>query len=188
MGAMIALDGLMSGTPVVAVGWGGIAISQSNYAELPQTNWPLAQVERAIIGNATGSGPAPIAASFKPFPWPAVQIDLGASHGAHIVPHHGGFSRLCLPPQLEKHFAPCQASSTTSKCSYYLENRMSCAGAGAAALAFNLLLVFAFLAPTRSIVAAIVREKELRLREGMRMLGLQVRTVLLSGGTRCCTC
>ena len=52
---------------------------------------------------------------------------------------------------------------------------MVCLGAGAAALAFNLLLVFAFLAPTRSIVAAIVREKELRLREGMRMLGLQAR-------------
>ena len=51
-------------------------------------------------------------------------------------------------------------------------------GAGAAALAFNLLLVYAFLAPTRSVVAAIVREKELRLREGMRMLGLQARTEL----------
>lgn len=48
------------------------------------------------------------------------------------------------------------------------------AGAGAAALAFNLLLVYAFLAPTRSTVAAIVREKELRLREGMRILGLRV--------------
>ena len=48
-------------------------------------------------------------------------------------------------------------------------------GAGAAALAFNLLLVYAFLAPTRSVVAGIVREKELRLREGMRMLGLQAR-------------
>ena len=52
----------------------------------------------------------------------------------------------------------------------------SCTGAGAAALAFNLLLVYAFLAPTRSVVAAIVREKELRLREGMRMLGLQARS------------
>ena len=49
------------------------------------------------------------------------------------------------------------------------------AGAGAAALAFNLLLVYAFLAPTRSTVASIVREKELRLREGMRILGLKVR-------------
>lgn len=48
------------------------------------------------------------------------------------------------------------------------------AGAGAAALAFNLLLVYAFLAPTRATVSAIVREKELRLREGMRILGLRV--------------
>jgi hypothetical protein len=48
------------------------------------------------------------------------------------------------------------------------------AGAGAAALAMNLLLVYAFLAPTRSTVAGIVREKELRLREGMRILGLKV--------------
>jgi hypothetical protein len=47
-------------------------------------------------------------------------------------------------------------------------------GAAAAALAFNLLLVFAFLVPTRSMVSTIVREKELRLREGMRIFGLQV--------------
>ena len=44
----------------------------------------------------------------------------------------------------------------------------------AAAAAFNLLLVFAFLTPTRGAVATIVREKELRLREGMRILGLKV--------------
>ena len=52
------------------------------------------------------------------------------------------------------------------------------AGAGAAALAFNLLLVYAFLAPTRSVVAGVVREKELRLREGMRILGLKVARIL----------
>lgn len=51
-------------------------------------------------------------------------------------------------------------------------------GAVLAAAAFNLLLVFAFLAPTRAAVAAVVREKELRLREGMRIFGLQV--VILS--------
>ena len=49
----------------------------------------------------------------------------------------------------------------------------------AAAAAFNLLLVFAFLAPTRSAVATVVREKELRLREGMRILGLQARPLPL---------
>lgn len=47
-------------------------------------------------------------------------------------------------------------------------------GAAAAAVAFNLLLVFAFIVPTRTMVATIVREKELRLREGMRIFGLQV--------------
>lgn len=47
-------------------------------------------------------------------------------------------------------------------------------GAAASSIAFNLLLVYSFLAPTRSTVASIVREKELRLREGMRILGLQV--------------
>ena len=31
--------------------------------------------------------------------------------------------------------------------------------------------VYAFLPPTRAVVADIVREKELRLREGMRVLG-----------------
>ena len=51
-------------------------------------------------------------------------------------------------------------------------------GAAAAALAFNLLLVFAFIVPTRSMVSTIVREKELRLREGMRIFGLQVSTLL----------
>jgi hypothetical protein len=45
-------------------------------------------------------------------------------------------------------------------------------GAAAAAAFFNLLLVYAFMAPTRAMVGALVREKELRLREGMRMLGL----------------
>ena len=44
----------------------------------------------------------------------------------------------------------------------------------AASSAFQLLLVYAFLAPTRATVATIVREKELHLREGMRILGLRV--------------
>eukprot|EP00879_Flechtneria_rotunda_P027764 GHRR01029755.1.p1 GENE.GHRR01029755.1~~GHRR01029755.1.p1 ORF type:complete len:493 (+),score=163.44 GHRR01029755.1:105-1583(+) len=45
-------------------------------------------------------------------------------------------------------------------------------GAASAAAFFNLLLVYAFMAPTRAVVGSIVREKELRLREGMRILGL----------------
>ena len=49
--------------------------------------------------------------------------------------------------------------------------------AGLAAVLFNLLIVFAFLSPTRAIVVTIVREKELRLREGMRILGLTVRAL-----------
>lgn len=48
-------------------------------------------------------------------------------------------------------------------------------GATAAALFFNLLLVYAFLSPTRAAVVTIVQEKELALREGMRLLGLKVR-------------
>jgi hypothetical protein len=48
-------------------------------------------------------------------------------------------------------------------------------GAASAAAALNLLLVYAFLAPARGVVVDVVREKELRLREGMRMLGLTVR-------------
>ena len=70
----------------------------------------------------------PLEPSVKPFPWPAVTLDLGAT---------------------------------------------------AAALFFNLLLVSAFLSPTRSAVAAVVQEKELTLREGMRILGLQVGSLLL---------
>lgn len=45
-------------------------------------------------------------------------------------------------------------------------------GAASAAAFFNLLLVYAFMTPTRAVVSSIVREKELRLREGMRILGL----------------
>lgn len=45
-------------------------------------------------------------------------------------------------------------------------------GSAVAAAFFNLLLVYAFMAPTRVVVGSIVREKELRLREGMRILGL----------------
>ena len=41
-----------------------------------------------------------------------------------------------------------------------------------AGILFNFLLVFAFQQPTRAMVAVIVREKELRLREYMRALGL----------------
>jgi hypothetical protein len=48
-------------------------------------------------------------------------------------------------------------------------------GAASAAVLLNLLLVYAFMAPTRGVVGSIVREKELRLREGMRILGLSVR-------------
>lgn len=72
--------------------------------------------------------------AYKPFPWPAVTVDLAAV---------------------------------------------------AAAAAFNLLLVYAFLAPTRNVVATMVREKELRLREGMRILGLQV---CLPAAMCCCCC
>ena len=44
-------------------------------------------------------------------------------------------------------------------------------GAASAAAFLNLLLVFSFLAPTRGMVLAVVSERELRLREGMKILG-----------------
>ncbi len=44
-------------------------------------------------------------------------------------------------------------------------------GAASAAAFLNLLLVFAFLPPTRAACAQVVRERELRLREGMKILG-----------------
>ncbi|KAL4853959.1 ATP-binding cassette sub-family A member 3 [Chlorella vulgaris] len=46
-------------------------------------------------------------------------------------------------------------------------------GATAAALFFNMLLVFAFLQPTRAAIMSVVQERELLLREGMRILGLR---------------
>ena len=82
-------------------------------------------VEQAILAVASDHPdvPNPVSINVKPFPWPAVTVDIGAA---------------------------------------------------ASSIAFNLLLVYSFLAPTRSTVASIVREKELRLREGMRILGLKV--------------
>ncbi|KAK9828547.1 hypothetical protein WJX72_000707 [[Myrmecia] bisecta] len=68
---------------------------------------------------------------------------------------------------------PSKKSAMSSSFYAYFSNPKAPASCGAAALAFNLLLVYAFLPPTRSMVAAIVREKELRLREGMRILGLK---------------
>lgn len=47
-------------------------------------------------------------------------------------------------------------------------------GAASAGALLTLLLVFAFLSPTRAVIGDIVRERELRLREGMRVLGLTV--------------
>ena len=86
---------------------------------------------RAIVGRYLGnaSQPAPIQLGIKPYPWPSFTIDPAA---------------------------------------------------GLAAALFNLLIVFAFLAPARAIVVTIVREKELRLREGMRILGLTVRLEVLT--------
>lgn len=82
-------------------------------------------VDQAIIAVVSAKPDTPnlVSVSFKPFPWPAVTVDIGAA---------------------------------------------------ASSIAFNLLLVYSFLAPTRSTVASVVREKELRLREGMRILGLKV--------------
>ena len=56
-------------------------------------------------------------------------------------------------------------------------------GAASAAAFLNLLLVFAFLAPTRAAVVAVVRERELRLREGMKLLGAWGRVVGGGGGS-----
>ncbi len=52
----------------------------------------------------------------------------------------------------------------------------------AAGGALNLLLGIAFLYPSRNIVASVVQEKELRLREGMKIFGLQV---CLASATLC---
>jgi hypothetical protein len=97
-----------------------------------------------------------------------------ASHEHHL----GSFSQDDAIEDATHHLQDmvaraCSPCNTTTHWSWPPALRDS-TGAGAAALAFNLLLVYAFLAPTRSTVAAIVREKELRLREGMRILGLRV--------------
>ncbi|GAB4821282.1 hypothetical protein N2152v2_008328 [Parachlorella kessleri] len=101
------------------------AAAAAGPAGVSSTPHLLAQAAASTApGNASSPLPPllPLSPSMKPFPWPAVTLDLGAT---------------------------------------------------AAALFFNLLLVSAFLAPTRTAVAAVVQEKELTLREGMRILGLQ---------------
>ena len=138
-------------------------------------------VERAVVGAATGDLPADIHASFKPFPWPAVKIDLGllpsSSQCLTVIISTCGFY-LDIDGRYPHILNDCICVGlSTLSCSAIPDSSLMLslrAGAGAAALAFNLLLVYAFLAPTRSVVAGIVREKELRLREGMRILGLKV--------------
>lgn len=87
-----------------------------------------AMLDHAAAAAAQPGGPPPppalLAAGVKPFPWPALTLDLGAT---------------------------------------------------AAAVSFNLLLTYAFLAPTRGAVAAVVQERELHLRQGLRLLGLTDR-------------
>ena len=53
-------------------------------------------------------------------------------------------------------------------------------GASFAALFFGLVFVFAFLTTVVLILKSIVMEKELRIREGMLMMGLRGRTYWLS--------
>lgn len=82
-------------------------------------------VDRAILSAAAATAGVrllPILPSVKPFPWPAVTLDLGAA---------------------------------------------------VAAVFFTLLMTFSFLAPMRAAVGAVVQERELLLREGLRMLGLR---------------
>lgn len=43
-----------------------------------------------------------------------------------------------------------------------------------------ILLVFAYIAPFKSAVGNLVTEKELRLREGMKLFGLQTSTYFMS--------
>ncbi|KAF8072728.1 Abca17 [Scenedesmus sp. PABB004] len=110
-------------------------------------------IDRSLLGGRQGNGtfPASLSVRVKPFP-------CAARHTAPAWPAAGG----ALAAHPRRH--PARAGPA----------KLEDLGAASAAAFFNLLLVYAFLAPTRAVVGAIVREKELRLREGMRIFGLSV--------------
>jgi hypothetical protein len=62
--------------------------------------WSFANVqqllERSLLGTALDAGAADIQATFKPFPWPAVKIDLGGS-SLHCFGRSDTICRLPMP-------------------------------------------------------------------------------------------
>ncbi|KAI8469139.1 MAG: hypothetical protein J3K34DRAFT_522412 [Monoraphidium minutum] len=104
---------------------------------------------------AADAGPGPAA------PAGATRAAPGGAPPRRASLRAGGIANVTVPAAVTVRFKP-----------FPWPPRSEDLGAASAAAALNLLLVYAFLAPTRAVVVDVVREKELRLREGMRMLGL----------------
>ena len=54
-------------------------------------------LERSLLGTALDAGAADIEATFKPFPWPAVKIDLGGSSFHQIARNNMSATDCCCP-------------------------------------------------------------------------------------------
>ena len=52
-------------------------------------------LERSLLGTALDAGAADIEATFKPFPWPAVKIDLGGSSFHQIARNNMSATDCC---------------------------------------------------------------------------------------------
>jgi hypothetical protein len=65
-------------------------------------------LERSLMGTALNAGAADIEATFKPFPWPAVKIDLGGStfHQIAREAYQHVSTRLLLRPEGRATYKP----------------------------------------------------------------------------------
>ena len=120
----------------------------------------------------------PLALTVKPFPWPALTLDLGATAAALF------FNILLVLAFLQPTRSGARACGRAAGVVgegvglqgfvYRVSTRIS-------ALAHHPVL-HPILPPSSAAVASVVLEKELLLREGMRILGLQVSWSLRGGG------
>lgn len=95
---------------------------------------------------------ATVTDAFEHSPWPAMNIDLGTSLTHRLALASGALSCARLAANAVTLLVSCPACNILQAYKYLNAGNKSAmtAGEGAAALAYNLLLVYAFLAPMRA--------------------------------------
>ncbi len=134
----------------------------------------------AGLGGAAAAGPydatlpLPLSVAIKPFPWPAVDQDLGSATAAVffnllMVCFQVPFTVRGTNRRLGGQSDPPCASPMMMVC--WVGPGRDVRNCPARDVLLRRRQVYAFLSPARGVVVGIVREKELRLREGMRLMG-----------------